>query len=610
MFDLTWRIHGMHAEERSLDPGRPDEPFSIDGIECVSDTWWKEHCLECAPPECYRQCRHYLQRLDKKCKRTAYGFVPDYSFSGLFRYGVDLRFRTWGKIETVFRPTDRLTVSQARRKARFTNGINRLALRASLLVSCLSPTLKPLGALRHLLARGFRKKKPFGPIDWDVFRMEVYSAESENVTLRLRCDREDSILLVDTIELLPGWNQFELPYGLFNVPRDLDDCLRIFLSPQNDKKPRLVFTWLDFVKYAPSARPSRPAEKVKCVAWDLDNTLWKGVLTEDGPDALEVNQRAIDVIEALDERGIVSTIVSKNSHDDAWAVLESRGLAEWFVYPAINWGRKTENLIQIASAMNIGLDTFALVDDSEHERRDVRRLGCVRVYSDAEIGYLLSRFEFDVPVTTMSRRRRKTYLASMKRDAIRERFGDDFESYLESLDIRISILPVTGEDVRNRCFELLQRSNQLNLSTHRYTRKEYERLLSLPSIRCFAFACSDVVGDLGIVGFVSLELSRKPVLEIKDLVISCRAAQKKIEQSVVCQFAGFAAKTGFSSIIANFRKTERNRPIEMIFESLPFVREPRGESGSLFSSESLDDFRIPFPHAVVWESDESRSADV
>src|SRR5438105_10164366 len=163
---------------------------------------------------------------------------------------------------------------------------------------------------------------------------------------------------------------------------------------------------------AGSAQAAAPADKVKCVAWDLDNTLWEGTLLEDGPDGCRLRPEVRALIERLDERGILQTAVSKNDHDDAWAVVERLGLQDYFLYPAINWGQKSANLKQIAERLNIGIDTFAFVDDSPFERAEVAAaLPMVRVYSPEQLAGLLERPELDVPVTEMSRKRRLSYLA-------------------------------------------------------------------------------------------------------------------------------------------------------------------------------------------------------
>jgi FkbH-like protein len=332
-----------------------------------------------------------------------------------------------------------------------------------------------------------------------------------------------------------GINSIKIPYEKFNISNNEET--RILVSPTTEIKSKLIFTWLDFVKVKGAALKSedkvenlKPAEKVKCVAWDLDNTLWNGVLIEDGQNGIQINENAIEVIKKLDERGIINTIVSKNSYEDAYPVLEKLGIADYFVYPAINWGQKSENLKQITKKLNIGIDTFAFIDDNIRERKEVQaNLPMIRIFDETQIDEILNLPEFDVPITEMSKKRRLSYLTEAKRDELKQTFSDNYDDYIKNLDIKLEISTINSSEKKDRCFELLSRSNQLNLSTNRYTAEEYEKLLTDPEYKCFSFNCIDKYGDYGLIGFISVKIVNE-TLTIVDLVISCRVAKKKVEK--------------------------------------------------------------------------------
>lgn len=110
-------------------------------------------------------------------------------------------------------------------------------------------------------------------------------------------------------------------------------------------------------------------QKIKCVVWDLDNTLWDGILTEG--DDVQLRDGIIDIIKTLDERGILQSVASKNNFEDAYKKLEELGVAEYFLYPQINWNPKSEAVKKIAENINLGIDSFAFIDDSEFEREEV-----------------------------------------------------------------------------------------------------------------------------------------------------------------------------------------------------------------------------------------------
>src|SRR5262249_32601793 len=158
------------------------------------------------------------------------------------------------------------------------------------------------------------------------------------------------------------WNEALIPASRFHLGANPKG--RILVSLANDREARLVFTWLDFVSLAPaptapSDKPkpkAKPAKKAKCVVWDLDNTLWQGVIGDAGPENVSPNVAVLEMIRALDERGIVQSIASKNTYEIAWAKVESLGLADYFLYPAIHWGPKSESLKGIADELNINVD--------------------------------------------------------------------------------------------------------------------------------------------------------------------------------------------------------------------------------------------------------------
>jgi FkbH-like protein len=110
-------------------------------------------------------------------------------------------------------------------------------------------------------------------------------------------------------------------------------------------------------------------KKIKCVVWDLDNTLWDGVLLEDK--CVKLKNNVVDIIKALDERGILNSIASKNDYDLAMDKLKEFHMDKYFIYPKINWNVKSESIRSIAEEINIGIDTFAFIDDQDYELAEV-----------------------------------------------------------------------------------------------------------------------------------------------------------------------------------------------------------------------------------------------
>jgi FkbH-like protein len=515
----------------------------------------------------------------------------------LFDYGADIRFRRWAKLETrlyggsVSVRNHRLLDQFSRVMLRLVEskdgqyqgpsapfGSNGLAAEGNTLFSKVRK--------RYLTKVATSAEK----VAYDEFVMECFSPEPNSCTLMLEYWNQD-MKARQSFEIKPGWNLHKMPAKIFDL-EGLEPASKILLYPENDAQVRLVFTWLDLVEYQEQYRPrpnvdpivvarapSSPAAKVKCVAWDLDNTLWDGILVEDTEARLSARPEALDLIKKLDERGIIQTVVSKNNFAEAWAVVERLGLKDYFLYPAINWDPKSSNLQTVAKKLNLHLDAFALIDDSPFERAEVQAaLPHVRVYSDSEISGILTYPPFDVPVTESTKQRRESYLTEVRREEEKESFGD-YEAFLRSCGMKLHLFAPREEAHIQRCLELIQRANQLNLSNSRYSESEFRSLLSSPGMLCVGMECADRFGNYGIVGFASVdEASDAPT--IRDLVLSCRVAQKRVEHAFVGWLVRRVLDGQGHRLRAQIVKTERNKPIVQVFDDLRFqlVLEEAGRS--------------------------------
>ena len=431
------------------------------------------------------------------------------------------------------------------------------------------PTFKPLGAFIYYRNKMLSVKGDYffkGP---DVFFIKCNLKEKDCVQFLVQIESE-RILYSKVHQLLEGENVINIP---LNGILDGVESAKVFVSPLDDTNTKIDFSWLDFfygVREDKTIKDEKPADKVKVLAWDLDNTLWDGILVED--ESVSLRQEAVDVIKELDARGILCTIVSKNNHEEAMAKLKEFGIEEYFLSPAINWGRKSQNLKAIAENLNLGINSFAFIDDNIRERSEMfTSLPMVRVYADTDMGRLLTLPEFDVPVTEASRTRRQSYLQEVSRKELLSTFKkDDYDSFLKGLEMTLTVEEV-GAANNGRCYELLQRSNQLNLSTHRYSKEEYDMLIASPDTICRAFRVKDKFGDYGIVSFVSIKLNSE-IAEIVDFVISCRVAKKKVEQAIIISLKGILIEKGVSELKADLIKTKKNGPLASVFEDLPFSK--------------------------------------
>jgi methoxymalonate biosynthesis protein len=315
--------------------------------------------------------------------------------------------------------------------------------------------------------------------------------------------------------------------------------------------------------------PDKPV-LVKCLVWDLDNTLWRGTLLED-PD-VELFDGLADVITTLDSRGILQSIASKNDYDLAWQRLEQTGLAEYFVQPRIGWGRKSDSVREIADALQFAPNTMAFIDDLPTERAEVSfHHPDVRCYSAEQALSLPGGPEFSPAVVTVdARNRRQMYQANFRRDAEKESFNGPDEAFLRSLDLRMVIKRADDEDL-SRVEELTLRTSQMNATGVHYPDGVLRGLLADPDHEVLTVTLTDRFGTHGAVGVLLLEYHPE-VWHLKLLATSCRVVTFGAGSVLLNWLVDQAALAG-AHLAADFRPTSRNRMMEVAYRFAGFTDE-------------------------------------
>ncbi|WP_217280741.1 HAD-IIIC family phosphatase [Kibdelosporangium persicum] len=301
---------------------------------------------------------------------------------------------------------------------------------------------------------------------------------------------------------------------------------------------------------------------IKCLVWDLDNTLWDGTLLED--EQVEFAEAVRDVVRALDSRGILQSVASKNDHDLAWRKLEELGVAEYFVVPRIGWGRKSDSVKAIADQLKFALDTIAFVDDQPAERAEVAyHHPAVRCYSAEDVLTLTGLPEFSpATVTVDSARRRQMYQANMRREQEQAAFTGPDEDFLRSLDLVIRIGRAGDEEI-TRVEELTLRTSQMNATGVHYPDSVLRSLIDDPRHEVLTATMSDRFGPHGAVGVLLLE-KHPSVWNLKLLATSCRVVSFGAGSVILNWISDQAARAGVH-LVADFRRTERNRMMEVAY---------------------------------------------
>lgn len=305
------------------------------------------------------------------------------------------------------------------------------------------------------------------------------------------------------------------------------------------------------------ATTTRAAKKpIKCVVWDLDNTLWDGVLLED--ERVTLREQVMHVIETLDSRGILQSIASKNDHALAMKQLEAFGLDMYFLHPQINWNSKVEGIQNIAKLINIGIDTLAFIDDQPFEREEVQfSLPQVLCIDSADLSGLLDMPVMNPPfITADSRLRRQMYQSDIVRQNVEQEFVGTKEAFLATLQMVFTLAPAQTEDLQ-RAEELTVRTNQLNTTGYTYSYDELNAFRESDQHKLLIASLDDRYGNYGKIGLALLEC-QPDSWTIKLLLMSCRVMSRGVG-TIMINYIMREAKRAGVRLLAEFISNDRNR---------------------------------------------------
>ena len=313
----------------------------------------------------------------------------------------------------------------------------------------------------------------------------------------------------------------------------------------------------------------------KAVAVDLDNTLWHGVIGEDGIAGISPNLAFERKLKELKERGVLLVALSKNNLEDG---LKGLGCLEAltkddFVAWRINWDSKAENLVQVAEELNLGVDAFVFVDDNPAERLEMKAK--IPEVTVAAFPPNLDAYFPPHEITDEDRHKTEEYRAEAERKrclaGMRDEMREMREEIFRELGVEVEIHPLSDGEVA-RVAQLSQKSNQFNVCTNRYTEDEV-RTLAREGLVVTAHA-KDKFGDQGLVAYVVVRGA-----EIVDWVMSCRVMGRGIEERVEAEVERIVAARGVERITAHWRASGRNTPVKELFERFGFalVGETEGE---------------------------------
>jgi FkbH-like protein len=366
-----------------------------------------------------------------------------------------------------------------------------------------------------------------------------------------------------------------------------------------------VTRWLQGkIEIAPQAAPTygelfsrviaaQRGQSRKCLALDLDNTLWGGVIGDDGLEGIVLGEGSAlgesylalqRYVKLLKARGIILAVCSKNElsiaeaafRDHPEMVLRRSDISAFVA----NWDDKVQNLRAIARQLNIGLDSLVFVDDNPVERALVREslpmVAVPELPSDpahyvhciAEAGY----FEA-VGFTNEDRDRADQYAANAEREALRGA-SQGIEAFLSGLDMKLDFGPVAAVDLA-RVTQLINKTNQFNMTTRRYSAEEVAQFVDSPENLVLQFRLADRFGDNGLVSVMVMRpvVDDPATLEIDTWVMSCRVFGRQLEYEAMNIAAEFARDRGARKLRADYFPTEKNGIVSNLYETLGFRRQ-------------------------------------
>lgn len=370
---------------------------------------------------------------------------------------------------------------------------------------------------------------------------------------------------------------------------------------------------------------------VKCIALDLDNTLWGGVVGDDGPHGIQIAahgdgeafHRFQSFLKELKNRGILLAVCSKNEHENAVRPFEVNAemvlkLEDITVFVA-NWENKADNLRRIRDALNIGLDSILFLDDNPFERAAVRAMSpevMVPELPEDPADYVKALVELNLFETTAFSAEdaaRSTLYRQEAQRRMAETTAASFEDYLLSLDMTIEVSRFAPEQI-NRITQLLQRSNQFNLTTQRHNQAQCEAMMQDVE-GCWPLTATlrDRFGDHGLISVVVARPDRGAgVVVISDWLMSCRVLTRGVEEYLMNEVVERARELGMSTVTASYVPTAKNGMVKDFYARFDFqkvVEHPDGRIEWMLQVDQYEPRQVfirPAPAAVTVAADGDR----
>lgn len=328
----------------------------------------------------------------------------------------------------------------------------------------------------------------------------------------------------------------------------------------------------------------------KCIVLDLDNTLWGGIVGEDGFNGIKLGPEPPGnafiefqkTLLSLNQQGIILAINSKNNFNDAMQIIKEHPYMvlkeDHFSSIRINWNDKVSNIKEIAKELNIGLDSLVFLDDDKVNREFVKStlpdVFVPELPEDPSLysKYLQNMIQFStLKITEEDKQRGKMYAQQKMRTEL-ENLTPDLEAFLKKLNLKIIIKKVDAFSLP-RVSQLILKTNQFNLTTKRYLESEIDSMIKDPSFFVGYVNVEDKFGDNGITGVFIIKKEPEKIWNIDTFLLSCRIMGRDIEKGIFAYIVNQAKKENIEQIKAQFFPTQKNKPIENFLSNCNFQKQ-------------------------------------
>ena len=487
--------------------------------------------------------------------------------SNLYRFSPDLSFLIFDTrtiLEKLFYFP--YSISEAERKSFIRNKVNEIIKlvdsytnnsKSKLIITNLStPTYSPYGIYETKMNYGLQ---------------EMVSDFNSQISIAIRT--KESVYMYN-------FDAFVTKFGEKNI----FDFRQFFFGDVKitfDYIPYLIHDWMGYVKAVLGLNK-------KCIVLDLDNTLWGGIIGEDGIEGIKLGSDPVGlafvefqkILFALHQRGIILAINSKNNPNDALDVIKSHPdmilREENFSCMKINWNDKVQNTREIANDLNIGLDSIVFFDDDpvnrEYMRSNLPQVLTVDLPQDASnyAQTLIAMNDFHhLKITEEDVNRGKMYLEDKQRKELGQT-ATNLQDFLKQLNIKLIIKNANNFTIP-RISQLTLKTNQFNLKTKRYQEEEIHKFASDPHYWVGCAQIEDKFGDNGITGVFIVKKENKEWL-IDTFLLSCRIMGRGIEDGILGHIIQEAKMQGIDMIRAEFIQTKKNKPSETFLSDYGFKK--------------------------------------